>query len=234
MNTRKDLVFLRSGGLTARRYIDEILERQVIPRANVVDKILFLCKALVEERVNFPQYAKAYSKPATTFGRQEEATPDINITIAALEIIYFWINGFNGGQISIQDEGRSGRPDMVTTTDIVEKFHGIVMEDRRVKVGEIAEVACISSERVYQILHEKLPMKKLLHVGCPQCLAIFNRNSQEFFRRFMTVDETWIQHYALESKQQSKQWTMVGERVPKKAKTVLSAGKIKATVFWDS
>jgi hypothetical protein len=46
MNTRKDLVFLRSGGLTARRYIDEILERQVIPRANVVDKILFLCKVM--------------------------------------------------------------------------------------------------------------------------------------------------------------------------------------------
>jgi hypothetical protein len=38
VNTRKDLVFLRNGGLTARRYIDEILERQVIPRANVVDQ----------------------------------------------------------------------------------------------------------------------------------------------------------------------------------------------------
>jgi hypothetical protein len=46
INTRKDLVFLRNGGLTARRYIDEILERQVIPRANVVDKILFLCKVM--------------------------------------------------------------------------------------------------------------------------------------------------------------------------------------------
>jgi hypothetical protein len=36
--TRKDLVFLRNGGITARRYIYEILERQVIPRANVVDQ----------------------------------------------------------------------------------------------------------------------------------------------------------------------------------------------------
>jgi hypothetical protein len=46
INTRKDLVFLRNGDLTARRYIDEILEHQVIPRANVVDKILFLCKVM--------------------------------------------------------------------------------------------------------------------------------------------------------------------------------------------
>jgi hypothetical protein len=36
INTRKDLVFIRSGGLTARRFMDEILEPQVIPRANVV------------------------------------------------------------------------------------------------------------------------------------------------------------------------------------------------------
>jgi hypothetical protein len=46
INTRKDLDFFRNGGLTALRYIDEILERQVIPRANVVEKILFLCKAM--------------------------------------------------------------------------------------------------------------------------------------------------------------------------------------------
>jgi hypothetical protein len=32
INTRKDLVFIRSGGLTARRYIE------MIPRANVVDQ----------------------------------------------------------------------------------------------------------------------------------------------------------------------------------------------------
>ena len=50
----------------------------------------------------------------------------------------------------------------------------------------------------------------------------------------MTVDETWIHHYTTESKQQSKQWTAFGENAPKKAKTVLSAGKVMTTVFWDS
>jgi hypothetical protein len=37
-----------------------------------------------------------------------------------------------------------------------------------------------------------------------------------------------------ESKQQSKMWTKRGEPAPKMAKTVLSAGKVMASVFWDA
>ncbi|CAK9809282.1 hypothetical protein ANTQUA_LOCUS5971 [Anthophora quadrimaculata] len=33
---------------------------------------------------------------------------------------------------------------------------------------------------------------------------------------------------------QSKQWTAYGRSTPKRAKAVLSAGKVMATVFWDS
>jgi len=50
----------------------------------------------------------------------------------------------------------------------------------------------------------------------------------------MTVDETWIYWYTSETKEQSKQWISFGECAPKKAKTVLLAGKVMATVFWDS
>lgn len=65
-------------------------------------------------------------------------------------------------------------------------------------------------------------------------LQLFQKNSQDFKRRFVTVDETWIHHYTPETKEQSKQWVIKGESAPKKAKTVPSAGKIMATVFWDS
>ena len=67
-----------------------------------------------------------------------------------------------------------------------------------------------------------------------QCLMLFKRNPKEFLRRFVTVDETWIHWYTPETKEQSKQWISLGERAPKKAKTVLSAGKFMAAVFWDS
>ena len=63
---------------------------------------------------------------------------------------------------------------------------------------------------------------------------MFKRNPKKFLQRFVTVDETWIHRYTLEMKEQSKQWTKSGEFASKKAKTVPSAGKIMATVFWDS
>ena len=52
-------------------------------------------------------------------------------------------------------------------------------------------------------------------------------------RRFITMDETWIHHYTPESKQQSKQWTEAGCSAPKK-RSVQSAGKVMASVFWDA
>lgn len=168
----------------------------------------------------------------------------------ALKTIYFWINEFKCGRICTEDEARSGRPVEVTTLDIVEKIHGMVMENRRMKVREIAEAVGISTERVHNILHEKLHVKKLCARWVPrlltldqkrmrkdvsmQCLAMFKRNPRDFWRRFVTVDETWIHYYTPEMKQQSKQWIMPGESAPKKAKTVLSAEKVMATVFWDS
>ena len=63
---------------------------------------------------------------------------------------------------------------------------------------------------------------------------MFQRNPDEFLRRFITVDKTWIHYFTPETKEQSKQWTSPGELAPKKAKTVKSAGKVMATVFWDA
>jgi len=65
-----------------------------------------------------------------------------------------------------------------------------------------------------------------------QYLEMFQRNPDEFLRRFITVDETWIHYFTPETKEQSKQWTSPGKPAPKKAKTVNSAGKV--TVFWNA
>jgi len=48
------------------------------------------------------------------------------------------------------------------------------------------------------------------------------------------MDETWIHHYTPEFKQQSKQWTEAGRSVAKKTSSVLSVGKVMASVFWDA
>lgn len=136
------------------------------------------------------------------------------------------------------------------TPEIIDKVHDMVLADRRVKVRELAEAAGISTERIHYILHQELHMKKICARWVPrlltpeqkrirmrtslECLELFKKDSMDFLRRFVTVDETWIHHYTPETKQQSKQWTARGEPTPKKAKTVPSAGKVMATVFWDS
>jgi len=132
----------------------------------------------------------------------------------------------------------------------VTKIHDLVLADRRLKISEIAQTVGMSKDGVGDILHEILCPRKLSARWVPrlltpenkrnrettseQCLTLFKRNPKEFLRRFVTVDESWIHWYKPESKEQSKQWTSLGEPAPKKAKTFLSAGKVMATLFWDS
>jgi hypothetical protein len=66
------------------------------------------------------------------------------------------------------------------------------------------------------------------------CLERFNKNKTDFVHRFITMDETWIHHYTLESKQQSKQWTEAGCSAPKKTRWVSSVGNVMAWVLRDA
>jgi histone-lysine N-methyltransferase SETMAR len=128
--------------------------------------------------------------------------------------------------------------------------HDMVLDDWRMKVRQIAETIGISKECVGYILHEQLDMKKLCARWVPrlltahqkrthmkiseQCLEHFNKNKTDFVHQFITMDETWIHHYTPGSKQQSKQWIEAGCLVPKKTRSVPSAGKVMASVFWDT
>ena len=96
-----------------------------------------------------------------------------------------------------------------------------MLADRRVKIREIADIVDISTERIQNILHERLDMRKLSARWVPRLLTVdqnpnrmttseqyldmFERNPKEFQWRFVTVDETWIHHYTPEMKEQSKQ-----------------------------
>ena len=118
------------------------------------------------------------------------------------------------------------------------------------KERKIAEAVGISKEHVGCILHEELDMKKLCTKWVPwlltanqkctrvkiseQCLEGFNENKTDFVCQFLTMGETWIHHYTPESKQQSKQWTEAGCSVPKKTRSIPSAGKVIVSVFWDA
>ena len=115
---------------------------------------------------------------------------------------------------------------------------------------EIAEELKILERSVFIILHEHLSMRKLcwkwllclLSVDQKQqcisdsehCLQLFQCNIKEFLHKYVTMDETWIHHFTLESNQQSAEWTTAGKSRPKWPKTQTSAGKVLASVFWDA
>ena len=79
------------------------------------------------------------------------------------------------------------------------------------KIREIADIVDISTERIENILHEKLGIRKLLARWVPRLLTVeqkryrmttsehyldmVKRNPKEFLRHFVTADETWIHHY---------------------------------------
>jgi len=55
-----------------------------------------------------------------------------------------------------------------------------------------------------------------------------------FLDSIMTTDETWVRYFTPESKRSSVQWHHPGSLKPKKAKTTFFAGKVMATIFWES
>lgn len=72
-----------------------------------------------------------------------------------------WVAEFKRGRRSLEYDESPGRPKTVTTNDNIAKFHQLVLDDRRIKVGEIAEIMKISKERVCHILNHDWGMRKL-------------------------------------------------------------------------
>jgi transposase len=80
-----------------------------------------------------------------------------------------WAAKFKLGRTSLEDDLREGHPKSTTTLEIIEQVHDMVLDDRRMKVREIAETIGISKEHVGYILYEDLDMKKLC-TSCVLCL----------------------------------------------------------------
>ena len=68
---------------------------------------------------------------------------------------------------------------------------------------------------------------------CSTLLKRF-RSKDDFLLHLVTVDETWVHYYEPENKAQGCQWVGPGSPRPKKFKTQPSAGKVMATVLWDT
>ena len=77
---------------------------------------------------------------------------------------------FKRGNFSTCDAPHPGRHKTVTTTEIIEQIHKLILEDRRISAKSIAEQLGISHERVGSIIHEDLDIRKISAKLVPKCL----------------------------------------------------------------
>ena len=166
------------------------------------------------------------------------------------EVVKRWCREFKCGRESCEDAPRAGRPTTVTTQENVNKIHDMVTADRRLTIRHISETTGLAYGTVQSILSNELEMSKVSARWVPRMLTIdqkrtrvtdcerlllqYHRDPVDFLARFVTMDETWVHHFDPESKRQSKQWKHLGSPPPRKFRTVASAGKIMASIFWDA
>jgi len=110
----------------------------------------------------------------------------------------------------------------VTTPEITDQIHKVILEGSRISAKSIAEHLGISRERFGSVIHEHFDMWKLFAKWVPKCLnadqkrqrwqpseqllEFFGPDPNDFLSRLVTMDETWLYHYDPETKQQSMEW----------------------------
>jgi len=160
-----------------------------------------------------------------------------------------WVVQFKRGGFSTCDALRPGRPKTVTTPEIIDQIHELILEERRISAKSIAEQLGISRERAGSIIHEDLNIRKLSAKWVPKCLnadqkrqrcqsseklsEFFRRDPNDFLSRLLTMDETWLYHYDPETKQQSMECRHSGSPRPNNSECKNPLRKVLASIFWD-
>jgi len=83
-----------------------------------------------------------------------------------------WVAQFKRRDFSTCDAPRPRRPKTVTTPEIIDQIHALILEDRRNSAKSIVEQLGISRERVGSIIHEDWDMRKLSAKWVPKCLNV--------------------------------------------------------------
>lgn len=163
--------------------------------------------------------------------------------------VYSWAKEFREGRDRVENQPHSRRPRTSVTSENVEKVEQLILDNRRITIREISEEVAISVGSVEEIVRKELQFSKVSARWVPRiltteqrekrveaCQDLLQRYEEEgdsFLESIITCDETWVHHSTPESKRASMQWKRSGSPPPLKAKTISSAGKVMATVFWD-
>ena len=92
--------------------------------------------------------------------------------------VYKWLQRFNTGRESLEDDPRSGRPSTSVTAENIETVEELIEKDRRVTIHEIACSTGIAATQVHEIIHRHLHMSKLTARWIPRLLTETQKNAR--------------------------------------------------------
>ena len=143
----------------------------------------------------------------------------------------------------------SGRPSSSTTEINTARVEEMIQNDRRVTLRAIASELGLSYGTVQRIVSDVLRYSKVCARWVPRALSEEQKatrmmcsltflqryhDGQHFIDQIITGDETWLHHFVPTTKKATMECKHAGSPTKKKFKVTPSAGKVMATIFWDS
>ena len=101
-------------------------------------------------------------------GNTRHSDRNIRVTCTIVRHPKNWVAQFKRGDFSTCDAPRPGQPKTVTTLEIIDQIHELILEERRIWAKSIAEQLGISRDG--SIIHEDLDMWNLSAKWVPKCL----------------------------------------------------------------
>lgn len=157
-----------------------------------------------------------------------------------------------GGRKDYREQrGKHGHQQRTERTEAnIEKIRELIEEDARMTVQALSYVSGIGVRTVFNILKHDLGLTKKSARWVPRLLtpehkaakvkmaedwiAKMEADPANFKDAVVTIDESWVSHFMPETKVQSKEWSKVGAKPPRKAKRVESKKKLMYVLFFDS
>ena len=162
--------------------------------------------------------------------------------------VYEWFSRFKHGDMSLEDQPRSGHPTTSRTDENIQKICDAITFDRRQTIDELEALTGVSWSSCQQILTEELHMKQVAAKFVPRLLLEHQRANHldvfhemkdqlktdpDFLSKIITGDESWCCGYDPETKQQSNQWKSASSPRPKKTRQVKSNVKTMFICLFD-
>ena len=136
-------------------------------------------------------------------------------------LVYWWFERFNDGDESLVDHQRTGRPAIARSDKNVTLVSDAINSDKRSTIRSLSEELYMSYGNIQRILTEDLKMHRVCARWVPrllkeeemtnrvqkskQFIRQWRKDGDDFLRRKITADETWVHFYDPESKMQSSQ-----------------------------